>query len=573
LEIAPAKKKKKAAVPPTGSFEGIPGWQEYVLKTRGGPDLESSWATVQLSDGGQIRIGLDMRERRAAEEDRLRLAAAVAQAKESMAITDAGGHIIYVNPAFEKTSGLSRADLLGKSYYDLLAGVDGDKGLAKQAQQTMARGDAWNAHLIRMQRGDLTMELDIRISPIRDRSGNIINFLVTERDVTHEVRLQDHLRQAQKMEALGTLAGGIAHDINNILNPIFINTELVLMDAALDQVARRDLETVLKAAERGRDLVKQIITFSRQKEKERKPAKVGPVIKEALKFLRSSLPVTIEIRQRIDPETGFIMADPSQIHQVVMNLCNNAAYAMQERGGVLDVSLTEVEVDRDMAMRHPDLKMGPYLRLIVGDTGTGMAPEVMERAFDPFFTTKKHGEGSGMGLALVHGIVKDYNGAVTVYSEVGKGTTFNIFFPRTLTPEVRPKGEDEGLLKGTECILLVDDEKSQAQSIRNMLNRLGYHVTVKTEAEQALAAFSKEPGRFDLVITDQIMPKLTGVQLAARFLEIRPGLPILLCTGFSEQVDADGARAIGIRGFLMKPFSIREMARAIKAALGYAASG
>jgi CheY-like chemotaxis protein len=284
------------------------------------------------------------------------------------------------------------------------------------------------------------------------------------------------------------------------------------------------------------------------------------------------LPATIEIRQKIEPETGFIMADPSQIHQVVMNLCNNAAYAMQQGCGVLDVSLTEVEVDKGMAMRHPDLKTGPYLRLTVGDTGTGMTPEVMERAFDPFFTTKKHGEGSGMGLALVHGIVKDYDGAVTVYSEVGKGTTFNVFFPRTVAAEIRPEGEDESLLKGTERVLLVDDEKPQAQSIRNMLNRLGYHVTVKTDAEQALAAFRNEPSRFDLVITDQTMPKLTGVQMAARLLELRPGLPILLCTGFSEHVDADGARAMGIRGFLMKPFSIREMARAIKAALGRPAS-
>jgi PAS domain S-box-containing protein len=575
LEIAPARAKKKAAIPPTdiSASEGIPGWQEHVLKTHDGADLESSWATVRLSDGGQIGIGLDMRERRAAEEERLRLAAAVAQAKEAMAITDAAGHIIYVNPAFEKTSGLGRAELLGKSYYDLLAGEDADQSLGRQARKIVSGGEAWNAHLIRKLRGELTSELDIRISPIRDRSGNIINYLVIERDITHEVRLREHLKQAQKMEALGTLAGGIAHDINNILNPIFINTELVLMDAALDQVARRDLETVLKAAERGRDLVKQIITFSRQKEKERRPSKVGPVIKEALKFLRSSLPVTIEIRQRIEPETGYIMADPSQIHQVVMNLCNNAAYAMQPQGGVLDVSLVEVEVDKEMALRHPDLKPGHYLRLTVGDTGMGMPPEVMERAFDPFFTTKKRGEGSGMGLALVHGIVKDYDGAVTLYSEVGKGTTFNIFFPRTAAAEVRPEGAEEGLLKGTERILLVDDEKSQAQSIRNILRRLGYQVLVKTDAELALAAFRKDPGRFDLIITDQTMPKLTGVQLAARLLELRPGLPILLCTGFSEHVDADGARAMGIRGFLMKPFSIREMARAVKAALGKPASG
>jgi len=569
LDIAPAKIRGSAAVrlTETSVTEGIPGWEEHALKTREGTGLESSWATVRLSDGGQIGIGIDMRERRAAEGERLRLAAAVGQAKEGMAITDAGGHIEYLNPAFEKTSGIGRAKLMGKSYYDLLVGEGPDKNLDKQARRTVGGGETWNAHLIRKHKGEQTCELDIRITPIRDRSGNIINYLVIERDVTNEVRLQEHFKHAQKMEALGTLAGGIAHDINNILNPIFINTELVLMDAGIDQMARRDLEIVLKAAERGRDLVKQIITFSRQKEKERKPTKVGPVVKEALKFLRSSLPVTIEIHQKVEPESGFIMADPSQIHQVVMNLCNNAAYAMKERGGALDVSLGEIEVDEDMALHHPDLKPGRYLRLTVGDTGMGMTSEVKERAFDPFFTTKKHGEGAGMGLALVHGIVKDLDGAVTVYSEVGRGTTFNVFFPQAPAAEIRPEGEAEGLPRGTERILLVDDEKSQAQSIRNMLKRLGYQVEVRTDAEEALATFRNDPSRFDLVITDQIMPRLTGVQLSAQLLRLRPGLPILLCTGFSENVDSDGAHALGIRGFLMKPFSIREMAGAIKTAL------
>jgi PAS domain S-box-containing protein len=570
LDIAPAKTRKAASIPitVTTAAQGIPGWQEYTLKTREGAGLESSWATVRLSDGGQIGIGIDMRERRAAETEHLRLAAAVGQAKEGMAITDARGHIEYLNPAFEKTSGLGRADLLGKLYYDLLNGGGAGQSLGRQAQETVQGGEAWNAHLIRKQSGEQTRELDIMITPIRDRSGSIINYLVIERDVTHEVRLQQHLRQTQKMEALGTLAGGIAHDFNNILNPIFINTELVLLDAALDSALRRDLKTVLKAAERGRDLVKQIITFSRQKEKERTPSKVGPVIKEALNFLRSSLPATIEIRQNIESESGFIMADPSQIHQVVMNLCNNSAYAMQERGGVLDVSICEIEVDDEMALRHPDLKPGPFLRLTVGDTGTGMTPEVMERAFDPFFTTKKHGEGSGMGLALVHGIVNDYSGAITVYSEVGKGTTFNVFFPRIKAAESRPETGVESLPGGAGRILLVDDEKVQVQSMRNILKRLGYQVTARTDAREALEAFRRDPDRFDLVITDQIMPKLTGAQLAARLLELRPGLPIILCTGFSEQVDSDGARAVGIRGFLMKPFSIGEMAAAIKKVLG-----
>jgi PAS domain S-box-containing protein len=569
LDIAPSRTRGTASGPTTSTSaaQGIPGWQEYKLRTRSGDDLDSSWAGVQLSDGGRIGIGIDMRERRAAEEERLRLAAAVEQSKEGTAITDSKGIIGYVNPAFEQTSGAARAELIGRCYYDVLAWEEADEGPGKDVRETAERGEAWSGHVIRKKKNGQSSELDISVTPIRDESRRIINYLIVERDVTQEVRLQEHLRHVQNMEALGTLAGGIAHDFNNILNPIFINTELILMDATLDEETRRDLEITLKAAERGRDLVKQIITFSRQKEKERKPSKVGPVIKEALRFLRSSVPATIDIRQNIQRETGFILVDPTQIHQVVMNLVNNAAYSMREGGGVLEVSLGEVEVDSDLALLHPDLKPGPYLRLTVSDTGTGMTRDVMERAFDPFFTTKKHAEGSGMGLAVVHGIVRDYNGAITVYSEVGKGTTFNIFFPRVPADEVRSEAAVESLPKGMGRILLVDDEDAQVQSIRSMLKRLGYHVVAKTDPEEALKAVLKDPAHFDLVITDQIMPRLTGDQLAERILRARPGLPIILCTGFSEKVDANGAHDMGVCEFLMKPFSIREMAAAINRAL------
>jgi nitrogen-specific signal transduction histidine kinase len=409
--------------------------------------------------------------------------------------------------------------------------------------------------------------LDVTFSPIRDQSAKVTNYLAVERDVTREVRLEQHLRQMQKMEAIGTLAGGIAHDFNNLLNPIFINTELVLLDAPLDDRMRQYLQMVLQAAERGRNLVKQIITFSRQKEGERKPTKAEPLIKEVLKFLRSTLPQTVEIRQNIQRETAFILADPTQIHQVIMNLCSNAAYAMRERGGVLEVNLAEVEVDPDMALRYPDFKPGPYLRLTVTDTGAGMTREVMERAFDPFFTTKKPGEGSGMGLSVVHGIVRNHGGAITVYSEAGKGSTFNIFFPR-LEAEGSPLDVPLApLAAGRERILLVDDEEAQVESVRNMLERMGYKVVAKTDSGEALALFRQNPRLFDLVVTDQTMPQMTGVKLAEELLRIRPDLLVILCTGFSETVDAKAAQASGIRHFLMKPFSVREMAETIRRAL------
>jgi CheY-like chemotaxis protein len=286
-----------------------------------------------------------------------------------------------------------------------------------------------------------------------------------------------------------------------------------------------------------------------------------------LKFLRSSLPATVEIKEDLLSEKGFVLSDPAQIHQVVMNLCNNAAYAMRDKGGVLEVGLREVDVDAGAAAPGADLKPGPYLRLTVTDTGTGMNKEVMERAFDPFFTTKNPGEGSGMGLAVVHGIVRDQGGAITVHSEPGKGSAFSVFLPRISGEESGPAAEAAYPETGHGRILLVDDEQVQVETVKNVLERLGYTVTTATLGQEALGLFQRDPEAYDLVITDQTMPHMTGLELAKNILRIRPGLPIVLTTGFSEIVDADAARAAGIRRFQMKPFSLREMAETVRSAL------
>ncbi len=499
--------------------------------------------------------------------ERRRLVAAVEQDSGGVVIASADGTVAYVNPAFERLSGRPARELRGRRCASILTADGVDPKAAAAIEDAMTRGTSWNGRVSRKISSGQTAELELSLSPIRDETSRVVDYLATVRDVTYELRLQQHFRQTQKTEALGTLAGGIAHDLNNVLNPIFINTELVLLDAPLDEPMRRTLELTLKAAERGRDLVKQIITFSRQKERERKPVKVGPIVEESLKFLRASLPRTVDIRTSIQPESGTILADPVQIHQVVMNLCSNAAFAMRDSGGVLEVALAEVEADEAMTRRHPSLKPGPYLRLTVADSGMGMSPEVLDRAFDPFFTTKGPGEGSGMGLAVVQGIVRDHGGAITVYSEVGQGSTFNVYLPRLGGRGNPHETQAEALVRGSEHLLLVDDEEAQALSLKNMLEHLGYRVTVRTDGAEALALFRKNPGRFDLVLTDQAMPRMTGGKLAQEMLKLRPDLPVILCTGFSEQVDANGARKLGLREFLMKPFSVREVSAAIRRAL------
>ncbi len=388
-----------------------------------------------------------------------------------------------------------------------------------------------------------------------------------KRAVDHQIRLEQQIRQMQKMEALGTLAGGIAHDLNNILTPIIVNTELALLDTVKRSPESQYLEQALAAANRGKDLVNQIITFSRQKEIKRKYEKIAPIIKEGLKLIKFALPTTIKIRENIKTDSAIALVNETQIHQVLINICSNAASAMQEKGGVLKVSLSEVDVDSDAAALLPDLKQGPYLNLTISDTGYGMEKAVLERIFDPFFTTKKSGMGTGMGLALVHGIIKSHRGAVRVRSRPGKGSTFSVFLPRQKVKLRKDTITKAPVPRGTERLLLVDDDKSVVQSMRQMLERLGYDVISKTSGKLALKAFRVQPDRFDLVITDMAMPNITGDKLAKELMRIRPDIPIILCTGFSEMITENSAKDLGISEFIMKPINTRYMAETIRRVL------
>ena len=383
------------------------------------------------------------------------------------------------------------------------------------------------------------------------------------------LQTEAQLLQAQKMEAIGTLAGGIAHDFNNILTAILGYAELTGFDLERDSHASQNLGNVIKASHRAKDLVKQILSFSRQNEKEKKPIIISSIIKESIKLLRISLPTTIEIRQDIESNPGIINANPTQIHQVMMNLCTNAAHAMSEKGGVLEVTLANVALDASAELIHPDLQPGQYLRLTVSDTGEGMPAEILERIFEPYFTTKDISKGTGLGLAVVHSIVKSHQGTVKAQSESGKGTNFTVYFPIIRKDPLVEKKVTESIPKGEERILYVDDEKALVDIGQQMLKRLGYTVVTKTNSLEALEEFQKGPEKFDLVITDMTMPNLTGVELSQRLMEIRPDLPIILCTGYSEKIDAQMAKSMGIRGFLMKPPAIQDMANTIREVLNH----
>jgi len=400
------------------------------------------------------------------------------------------------------------------------------------------------------------------------RDQNIILREKIEERTLELARSERQLQQIDKIQAIGTLAGGIAHDFNNILFPISGYTEMSIDDAPEDSEIKQNLEKVLKATGRARDLVDQILTFSRQSSQEYKPLRIQPIIKEAFKLLRATLPTTIEIIQNIDSRCGATTGNPTQIHQVIMNLCTNAFHAMQDKGGRLEVNLSEVDVDADDIFKKMGMTPGRYLRLEVIDTGQGMEPAVLTRIFEPYFTTKEPGKGTGLGLSVTHGIVKSHGGDIKVNSEPGKGTTFHVYFPligRVITEAQTVSTEIAA--RGTEHILLIDDEIQIVQMEQQMLQRLGYSVTLRTSSLDALDTFGKQPHKFDLVITDMTMPDLTGMDLAPQLLKIRPDIPIIICSGFSEGITEDKVKSIGIREFIQKPMAISDLAMTMRKVL------
>ncbi len=514
--------------------------------------------TKQLKKSNE-QLRLEIAERKQVEE----LYKTLANSSHAGVFIAQEGKLRFVNPHMKEYTGYSEDELMGSSPLDFIHPDD------REVTRTNA---------IDVLKGVKAAPYEYRII---DRTGNIRWLMETVRsitykgqkailgntmDVTERYQMEKFLSQSQKMQAIGTLAGGIAHDFNNILGAMIGYTEMAQFENSRDK-RQYYLDQVLHACDRAKNLVNQILTFSRQREQERKPLHLSPIIKEVIKLLRSSLPSTIKITQFIAESPIMVLADPTKIHQVLMNLCTNAAHAMQEKGGTLNIRLARKWV-YPVQTTHPiSLEPGEYAELTVSDTGYGIDASIIDRIFDPFFTTKKPGEGTGLGLSVVYGIIRNHGGSIDVASTPGQVTTFNVYLPLIKTDKQTEEKATEKIPGGSERILFVDDEAALVEGGKAMMASLGYRVTSGTSSMEALEVFRARPHTFDLVITDMTMPNMTGVHLARELLKIRPDLPIILCTGYSEVISEEKAKSIGIRRLVMKPLFRKDLARIIREVL------
>lgn len=499
--------------------------------------------------------------------ERLMLATVMDQTSDGVITFDVEGRIQYTNPAFEELCGVPSEEAVGVSIHDFECSQR-NPIFYNAILNVFETKKVKAGHFINKKRDGSEYDIDARMSPVFDDNGQVVRYVATIRDVSQQVKLQRQLRQAQKMEALATLSGGIAHDFNNILAIIITNIEMTLEDLDDASPQKKSLELVYKAGLRGKTLIKQFLTISRQNEEEQKPVNIGKIVEECLQLLRATLPTTIELRKQIAGDIGMVQADPTQMNQVIMNLCTNARDAMVGRGGVLDISTQQAEISENERAQYPGLAAGRYIKLLVSDTGNGMSREIMDRIFDPFYTTKNQGKGTGLGLSIAHGIIKNHGGNISVNSIVGVGTTFTILLPVIDSAEqIEQKPVTPVCAKGKGRIIFVDDEQDYSLAMGRVLERSGFEVTTETDGRRTLELVRDNPRDYDLLITDQTMPYMTGVMLTEKIRDIRPDLPVILCSGSTPDTDQavsiDNAQSAGVSRVLMKPVERDEMIQAV----------
>jgi two-component system cell cycle sensor histidine kinase/response regulator CckA len=524
---------------------------------------------------GVVLVLRDVTERKRAvnalQESEEKYRTIIENMEEGYYEVDLKGNMASFNDSMARILGYSSEQLSGMSYRKF---VDGS--IVKEVEETFAgvsttgkQAQVAEWELVGKDGNRRTIEASVCL--VRDSDGKPRGFRGIVRDVTDRKRLEEQLRQAAKMEAIGTLAGGIAHDFNNILYVILGYSELTMDEAPKGSQLNFNLQQILSATERAKDLVDQILTFSRQRSQQKQIIRITPIIKETLKFLRASIPATVDIKESIELVEETILADPTQIHQILMNLCTNASHAMEERGGILEIRLDNCGIVEDSYGTDSGTGAFSYVRLTVSDTGHGMTPDVQARIFDPYFTTKTRGEGTGLGLAVVHGIVKAHKGHMEVRSEPKHGTTFQVLLPLAKGDTAVHSCASEAATPGSgERILLVDDERAVVNMSREILQQLGYQVSAESDSREALQLFRNDPHKFDLVITDMAMPKMTGKELATQLKAVRPDIPIILCTGFTDAITEEQAKKLGLRALMTKPINRKEMAGTIRSVLSLA---
>lgn len=549
--------------------------EAYMPVLQGGATYLFGTASVLLDSRGNVVGAIesmrDITDRRRVEEALTRAEekyrSIFENAVEGIYQTSLDGRFISVNPAFAHILGYGSPEEVLVAITDISRQLYVDPGHRTELLHRVAERGNVHEFEVQFYRKDGSIAwVNLNMHAVRDSRGEIAYLEGTIWDISDRKALESKLAHAQKMEAIGTLAGGIAHDFNNILAAIIGYTELTT-NRVTDESLLRYLEQVLRSCDRAKNLVSQILTFSRRVEPEVRPLEVGLLAQESIKLLRATLPSTVQISTKISPETCMVLGDPTQIHQIMMNLCTNAAHAMHARGGTLQIALENVTITHETKGIHHDLLPGRYVRLTVSDTGTGIAPTIIDRIFDPFFTTKDRGQGTGLGLSVVYGIVKDCGGTIAVDSNPGIGSAFSVFLPSIGDSAEIEKEPVEISSSGSERILFVDDENTIVALAREMLRNLGYRVVVTRSSTKALKIFREQPEQFDLLITDMTMPAMTGVDLAKEILKIRPDISIILCTGFSELITEEQAKKLGIKEFVMKPFTLGDLSRVVRKAL------